>query len=30
MVLHRLSTDRVDQLRLPRDRTMVIGRELEL
>ncbi len=30
MVLHRLSTDRVDQLRLPRDRTIVIGRELDL
>ena len=30
MLLHRLSTDRVDQLRLPRDRTIVIGRELDL
>jgi KUP system potassium uptake protein len=30
LLLHRLSTDRVDQLRLPRERTIVIGRELDL
>ena len=30
LLLHRLSTPRVDQLALPRDRTVVIGRELDL
>lgn len=30
LVLDRLSTDRVGQLELPRDRTIVIGRELTL
>ncbi len=30
VLLARVSTDRVDQLELPRDRTIVIGRELDL
>jgi KUP system potassium uptake protein len=30
LFIDRLSTDRVDQLKLPRDRTIVIGRELDL
>jgi KUP system potassium uptake protein len=30
LVLDRLATDRVDQLSLPRDRTIVIGREFDL
>jgi KUP system potassium uptake protein len=30
LFIDRLSTDRVDQLSLPRDRTIVIGRELDL
>ncbi|MBV9831125.1 MAG: KUP/HAK/KT family potassium transporter, partial [Marmoricola sp.] len=30
LLIDRLSTDRVEQLRLPRDRTIVIGRELDL
>jgi KUP system potassium uptake protein len=30
LLIDRLSTDRVDQLKLPRDRTIVIGRELDL
>jgi KUP system potassium uptake protein len=30
LLLHVLSTDRVAQLRLPRDRTVTLGRELEL
>ena len=30
LVLDRLATDRVEQLSLPRDRTIVIGRELDL
>ncbi|WP_158604351.1 KUP/HAK/KT family potassium transporter [Nocardioides mangrovicus] len=28
--LHRLATDRVEQLRLPRDRTLVVGKEYDL
>lgn len=30
LVVHRLATDRVEQLELPRDRTIVIGREFDL
>ncbi|MGZ4744770.1 MAG: KUP/HAK/KT family potassium transporter, partial [Oryzihumus sp.] len=30
LLLHRLATDRVDQLALPRHRTIVVGRELDL
>jgi KUP system potassium uptake protein len=30
VLMTKLSTDRVDQLELPRDRTIVIGRELDL
>jgi KUP system potassium uptake protein len=30
LLIDRLSTDRVDHLRLPRERTIVIGRELDL
>jgi KUP system potassium uptake protein len=30
LLIDRLSTDRVEHLRLPRDRTIVIGRELDL
>jgi KUP system potassium uptake protein len=30
LVLDRLATDRVEQLELPRDRTVIIGREFEL
>ena len=30
LAVDRLATDRVEQLSLPRDRTVVIGREFEL
>jgi KUP system potassium uptake protein len=30
LLLHQLSTDRIAQLRLPRDRTVTVSRELEL
>ena len=30
MLIHRLSTDRIEQLELPRDRTISIGREFDL
>jgi KUP system potassium uptake protein len=30
VLMDRLSTDRVEQLSLPRDRTVVIGREFDL
>jgi KUP system potassium uptake protein len=30
VLMTRLTTDRVDQLELPRERTIVIGREFEL